>query len=127
MTLSKVSAMLECETFVPESPEQPVPIRFGCASDLMSDVLAFSRSGSVLLTGLVAPQTIQTAVIAEVSAVIFVRGKRPGGEVITLARQQGMPLLSTPCSMYEACGRLFGDGLPSTMERLAGCPQDRNG
>jgi predicted transcriptional regulator len=95
-------------------------IEFGCASDLMSDVLAFSRSGAVLLTGLVTTQTIQTAYIAEIAAVIFVRGKRPNEDIVALAREKHIPVMATPYSMYEACGRLFGRGLPSTMEPASG-------
>jgi hypothetical protein len=101
-------------------PEE-VTIDCGCASDLMSDVLAFSRSGAVLLTGLVSLQTIQTAYIAEISAVIFVRGKKPGEDVIALARDRSLPLLASPFSLYEACGLLYKTGLASTMEcRLKG-------
>lgn len=127
MTLREVRDTLECETFVPDDPERSVSILFGCASDLMSDVLAFSRAGAVLLTGLVTLQTIQTAIIAEIGAVVFVRGKRPAEEVTSLAREKGMPLFSTPYSMYEACGRLFGAGLGSTMDRVAGFSRDSRG
>jgi predicted transcriptional regulator len=84
----------------------------------MSDVLAFSRPGALLLTGLVNVQTIQTAFIAEIAAVVFVRGKRPGDEVIALAQEKGIPLLGTQYSMYEACGMLYRKGLFSTMERF---------
>ncbi|MBI5474296.1 MAG: hypothetical protein HY961_18320 [Ignavibacteriae bacterium] len=91
-------------------------IQFGSASDLMSDVLAFSRSGALLLTGLMNVQTIQTAFIADISAVVFVRGKRPTDEICALAKEKRIPLLSTPYSMYEACGRLYSKGLLSTMK-----------
>jgi predicted transcriptional regulator len=93
-----------------------IPIQFGCASDLMSDVLAFSRSGAVLLTGLVNEQTKHTAFIAEISAIVFVRGKHPAASVIALANEKRIPVLGTPYSMYEACGKLYGKGLGSTME-----------
>ncbi|MDP2887233.1 MAG: DRTGG domain-containing protein [Ignavibacteria bacterium] len=91
-------------------------VKFGCASDLMSDVLAFSRAGALLLTGLVAVQTIRTAHIAEIDAIVLVRGKKPDDKVIAQASQKGIPLLGTPYSMYEACGILYRHGLASTME-----------
>ena len=47
------------------------------ASDLLSDVLAFTKPGSLLLTGLINPQVIRTAEVVEISAICFVRGKRP--------------------------------------------------
>jgi predicted transcriptional regulator len=99
-------------------------VDFGCASDLMSDVLAFSRAGAVLLTGLMNIQTIHTSFIAEIRAIVFVRGKRPDKEMIALANEKKIPLLGTPYSMYEACGILYRKGLVSTMEydpRNASC------
>jgi predicted transcriptional regulator len=115
MTLSEVRRLLCCEVFSEDTlPERPV--EFGCASDLMSDVLAFSRAGSLLLTGLVNVQTVQTAFIAELNAVVFVRGKKPDERVMRFAREKGIPLLGTPYSMYEACGILYRCGIPSTMK-----------
>ena len=38
-------------------------VRSACGSDMMSDVLAFSKDHSVLLTGLCNPQVIRTAEI----------------------------------------------------------------
>jgi predicted transcriptional regulator len=90
-------------------------VDFGCASDLMSDVLAFSQAGALLLTGLVTKQTVQTAYIAEIRAIVFVRGKKPDSEVAALAEEKHIPLLATPYSMYEACGILYSKGLTSTM------------
>ncbi len=104
-----------CEVFSGEE-RVDLPIEYGCASDLMSDVLAFSRSGAVLLTGLVNIQTVHTAFIAEIRAIVFVRGKKPDEGIITLARQKNIPLLGTAYSMYEACGILYKKGLISTME-----------
>jgi predicted transcriptional regulator len=82
----------------------------------MSDVLAFSRSGALLLTGLVNIQTIQTAHIAEVDAVIFVRGKKPDQTIVSFAKEKRVPILGTPYSMYEASGILYRAGIPSTMQ-----------
>lgn len=115
MMLSDICELLSCEVYAGEGVEE-THIQFGCASDLMSDVLAFSRSGAVLLTGLVNAQTIHTAFIAEISAIVFVRGKRPAADVVALAAEKGIPLLGTPYSMYEACGKLYSTGLGSTME-----------
>ncbi len=88
-------------------------IKGGCGADLMSDVLASIQPDSILLTGLCNPQVVRTSTIADVRAVIFVRGKIPSPETIQLAEQEGMPLFSTPLGMFEACGRLYQEGLPS--------------
>ncbi len=118
LLLSDIREALCCDVFSGDSRLDEVEIQFGCASDLMSDVLAFSRAGAVLLTGLVNLQTVQTAFIAEISAVVFVRGKHPGKDIVALAREKRIPLLGTPYSMYEACGILYAKGLGSTMERV---------
>ena len=76
------------------------------ASDLMSDILAKLADGAIFLTGLTTIQAIRTAVVSGVGAVVFVRNKKPPGEVVDLAREEGIPLLSTPNSMFVSCGRL---------------------
>ena len=76
------------------------------ASDLMSDILAGLSEGCILLTGLTTIQVIRTAIVAAVGAVVIVRGKTPPPEVIDLAREQKLPLISSPYSMFVSCGRL---------------------
>jgi predicted transcriptional regulator len=115
MLLSDLQGILKCEVFTGED-HLDRPVNYGCASDLMSDVLAFSRAGALLLTGLVNVQTVQTAFIAELVAIVVVRGKKPDKMVQALALKKGIPLLGTPYSMYEACGILYRAGIPPTME-----------
>lgn len=115
MLLAEIAALLACEVHTGDLPAG-ASIRYGCASDLLSDVLAFSRSGAVLMTGLVSVQTVHTAYVADIGAVILVRGKRPTPEIVALATEKKIPLLSTPYSMYESCGILYSHGLVSTME-----------
>jgi len=81
------------------------------ASDLMSDILAGLSEGSILLTGLTTIQVIRTAMVAGVGAVIFVRGKIPPQDVVDLAREHELPLISSPYSMFVSCGRLHACNL----------------
>ncbi len=83
----------------------------GAAADLMSDVLAYAPTSSVLLTGLINPQVVRTAEMAGILTIVFVRGKRPPAETVRLAEEVGIPLLSTRYTMYEACGLLYHAGL----------------
>jgi predicted transcriptional regulator len=76
------------------------------ASDLMSDILAGLSEGCILLTGLTTIQVIRTAMVANVGAVVFVRDKTPPAEVIKLAEENQLPLISSPYSMFVSCGRL---------------------
>lgn len=89
-----------------------------CGSDLMSDVLAFTKEQTLLLTGLTNIQVIRTAEISDIVAVLFVRGKRPGPEVIELAQTKGIPLLMTKLRMYDACGLLYKGGLSAVKEEV---------
>ena len=76
------------------------------ASDLMSDILAGLSEGCILLTGLTTVQVIRTALVADVGAVVFVRDKTPPVEVVELAEENQLPLISSPYSMFVSCGRL---------------------
>jgi len=76
------------------------------ASDLMSDVLAFGKPNSVLLTGLAAQQAVISAYMAEFKAVVFIRGKKPKDVSAKFARDNHLVLLSTDLDMYEACIRI---------------------
>lgn len=88
-------------------------IKGGCGADLMSDVLAFIQPDAVLLTGLCNPQVVRTAHMADVAAIVVVRGKKPPQETIDLANEENIPLISTPLGTFELCGRLYAAGLPS--------------
>ena len=85
------------------------------ASDLMSDVLTHMRPGAVLLTGQTNPQCIRTAEMAEIAAIVFVRGKQPLPEAVALAGELGIPLICAPLGMYQLSGRLYAAGLPAVM------------
>ena len=82
-----------------------------CGSDLMSDVLAYVKEKTVLLTGLTNMQVIRTAEMADLSVIIFVRGKRPNQDLVTLAMENNMVLMMTTETMYTASGKLYFNGL----------------
>lgn len=115
LTYMNLKEMIELVNGTPLNPEvnMDIKIRGGCGADLMSDVLASSQPKAVLLTGLTNPQVVRTAQIAEIRAIIFVRGKQPQPETIDIATQEDMPLVTSPFGMFELCGRLHRAGLPS--------------
>jgi predicted transcriptional regulator len=81
------------------------------ASDMMSDVLAFAEPGALLVTGLTNSQSVRTADIADVTAIVYIRGKRPDDATVALARQLSIPVLVTEIGMVAACGILSSAGL----------------
>ena len=86
------------------------------AADLMSEVLAYSAPEALLITGLTNIQSVQTANVADLPAIVFVNGKRPGPQVLELARERGIPLLATSMTMFDACGLLYANGMPPALK-----------
>ena len=105
MTLADVRNLLDAEVL--NGGDLSIKVETVGASDLLSDVLAMSKMGTLLLTGLVSPQVIRTAIVADLCGVVFVRGKKPGAEILSLARESRVTVLATPLKMFEAAGRLY--------------------
>jgi len=93
-------------------------IKGAFAADLMSDVLASIQPDAVLITGLCNPQVVRTAHMADVAAIILVRGKRAPDETLALANIEEIPIIQTPFGMYEACARINQAGLRSLEQPL---------
>ena len=110
MKLSEIVKALDATLLTGEDKLNKSITRCG-ASDLMSDVLAAVSEDCVLLTGLTTVQVIRTAMVAGVGAVVFVRKKQPPQQVVDMAREQGIPLVSSPYSMFVSCGRLHACNL----------------
>jgi predicted transcriptional regulator len=105
LTLEEVGRLVGAQVYL--GKDLSVPVTEYGASDLMSDVLALSKPGMLLLTGLASPQVIRTAVISDLCGVVLVRGKRPGKEILKLAAEANMPVLGTELTMFEAAGVLY--------------------
>ena len=112
MTIQEVLALIDGKA-ISRNIDLNMQVEMACGADLMSDVLAFTHAGTLLLTGLTNPQVVRTAEIAGVKAIVFVRGKYPPPETIALAEEKDIPLLASRYTMYETCGLLFTARLPS--------------
>ena len=122
MTLADVKRILDAEVIVGEDKLNMV-IERGFAADLMSDVLAFAKEGSMLLTGLTNPLVVRTADTLDLKVIIFVRGKRPAPDAIKLAQEKNIPLLATRYIMFESCGRLFEAGMRGSVQKVGEPPE----
>lgn len=118
MTLGEIRSALGAKILSGADDMETMIDKAYCA-DLMSDVLAFSITNSLLITGLTNTQVVRSAEMADIRAIVFVQGKRPDVETIALADAKNIPLLVTDHSMFETCGRLYQKGLRSR----AGCDQ----
>jgi predicted transcriptional regulator len=110
MKLKEIKDILGA-TVVCGSDQLHIEIIAGGGADLMDDVLSATAKGSVLLTGQTTPDVIEICIMAEVGAVVFVRGKKPSETVIDMARTNSIPILLTHESMFVSCGRLYMEGL----------------
>lgn len=119
MTLREIAEILDAEVLVGHDRlEMEVKTAFG--ADLMSDVLALAKAGSLLLTGLTNTQVLRTAAVLDIAAIIMVRGKRPSIETIRLAEELGIPMLATKYILFEAAGRLYQKGIVGCVEKVEG-------
>lgn len=110
MKLSQVKTILNAQVVAGEEfLDREVKSAFGC--DLMSDVLAFVRDQSLLLTGLVNGQVVRTAEMMDIKAIVFVRGKKITEEIEELAKEYQMVIMTTDMTLYSASGKLYSSGL----------------
>jgi hypothetical protein len=114
MDLERIAAALSCDTLC-AAGEDGVDIHVVVASDGMSEILAFHRPQALMLTGLTNIQSVRTAIVADVSAIVYVRGKRPPDEVLDLALEKAIPVYRTKLGMFDCCGILYGAGLRGGM------------
>jgi predicted transcriptional regulator len=117
VTLKDVKEILDAEVVVGDNRLE-MEIRTGASADLMSDVLAFAKAGSLLLTGLTNPQIVRTSDVLDIAAIVIVRGKRPPSETVQLAEELRIPILLTRYILYEAVGKLYTRGIVGCVEKV---------
>ena len=110
MKISTIQELIDAEVVCGEEYLDH-EVHSACGSDMMSDVLAYVKDQAVLLTGLCNPQVIRTAEMMDMKCVVFVRSKCPSEEMIRLAKESDLVVLKTKKRMYEACGKLYANGL----------------
>ena len=111
MTVREIVSLLDSQVLL-GAEHMSREVEGGCGSDLMSDVLAFVKENTALITGLTNPHVIRTAQMLDINCVIFTRGKVPGQDILEEARELDLVILSTNKTTYVACGILYMNGLP---------------
>ena len=109
MIVRDIIPILEAE--VVTAADLEAEIHSACGSDMMSDVLAYVKDQSLLMTGLINSQVIRTAEMMDIKAVCFVRGKRPTEDIIALAKKKDITVLTTNSTLFVSCGKLYEKGL----------------
>lgn len=110
MTLLEIKNLLQADVLCGEeflSRE----VHSACASDFMSDALAFVKDQPMLITGMVNPQVVRTAEMLDMCCILFVRGKQPTQEILELARARDIVIMRCEHRMFIACGLLYTNGM----------------
>jgi len=110
MNLAAIRDLLQCEVLA-GADELDVEVDAAVASDAMSLVLAAPHPKALMITGLTNIQSVRTAQVAYISAIVYVRGSRPNGTTIELAREKHIVLLATSLGMFDCCGILRACGI----------------
>ena len=109
MELKEVAQILDAQVLCGQD-KLDLQVTSACGSDLMSDVMAFVKDQVLLLTGLMNIQVIRTANLMDIQVVCFVRGKSPSQEMIDMAEELGIVLMSTKLPLLLSCGKLYNAG-----------------
>ena len=110
MKLSKVVELLDAIVVCGEAHMER-DVRFGFASDLMSDVLTLNTDNMLLVTGMSNVQTIRTAEMADIEQILVVRNKSITPEMRTVAEDNNIVIMSCSRSMFRTIGTLSKEGL----------------
>ncbi len=81
------------------------------AADMMSDVLALSKPGMLILTGNTSTQAVRTAIVTDLMGLVIVRGKEIPPATVEMAKESNLILIKTNNYMYSTCGKLYSAGL----------------
>lgn len=109
MKIREIASLLDAEVLCGEAALDGETEDVFCC-DMMSDVLAFGSNQSILVTGLLNPQVVRTAMMLDMRCIVFVCGKHPTPEIVSLAEENGIIILVTEHYMYAAAGLLYATG-----------------
>ena len=111
MRLSELVQALNLQ--VRSAPERlDAEVKGGYASDLMSDVIANAREGSVWVTLQTHVNIVAVAAMKELAGIILVNGREPQGETMEKGKEKKIPILVSSLPAFELIGRLHALGLP---------------
>ncbi len=115
MQLSKIIELVG-GTIVINGGVEAVDITSVCGADLLSNVLRYGKKGALLVTCLNQAQVIRSAEISDIPAVLLALGGIPEKDMLSLAREKNIALITTLLPMYTTCGILYAAGLRSCAE-----------
>ena len=91
-----------------------VEVKFGYASDLLSDVLAKTKNGTLWLTNQKHQNIVGVSVMLDLAGVVIVGGVEPEENTLEKAIEENIPIYITDMSLFDLTGKLYELGLRSS-------------
>ncbi len=114
MKLEAIKDILQCNVLTGDL-DLSIEVDTVVASDGMREILAFHTPGALMITGLTNIQSVRTADIADVRAIVYIRGKWPNEKVVELARDKNIVVMATGLGMFDVCGILREHNMKGAM------------
>jgi predicted transcriptional regulator len=84
-----------------------VEVRGGYVGDLLSDVMANSHKGDLLITRQIHQNIVAVASLNELAGIVVVQGAEPAAETLEKAAREKVPLLVADLPAFEVAGRVY--------------------
>lgn len=82
-------------------------IKGGYASDLLSDVMGFSKEGQIWVTLQTHKNVIAIASLKEHAAIVLVKNNKPEEDTLAQAIEEGIPILGTSEETFDIVGKIY--------------------
>jgi len=79
----------------------------GYTSDLLSDVIANSKSGNLWITLQTHQNIIAVAKLKDLTGIIIINNRKPDEETLQRAKEENLPLLSSEETAFNITGKLY--------------------
>jgi hypothetical protein len=98
-------------TMAVDQAEAGREIQGGYASDLLSDVIAHAQEGDIWMTLQRHVNIVAVAVLKGLSGIVLVSGREPEADTVARAREEHVPIVTTPLDAFNAIGVLYTQGV----------------
>ena len=115
MTLSELTALIGAKNLTP-SVDDDREIACGYTCDLLSWVMAHGRQGMAWVTVQIHMNVIAVAALSEMACVILPENIVMEQASLDKAGDEMIPVLSSPLSAYEICGKMAAAGLKGPVD-----------
>jgi len=79
----------------------------GYVSDLLSDVMGSANANFAWITLQTHTNVVAVATLKDLACIILVKGQQPDAEMLAVAQQKAVILLSTTEEAFETAGKLY--------------------